>query len=104
MLNFIAIDLRLHKKFKITRVSFFGTHCRCQVRRHVFPDDHGHSGDATGSGTPGRHLSPRNIKPLLQCLLCRIQDSLVNRNDTAYSILSNWIRYKLPKSKVYERK
>ena len=27
MSNFIAIDLQLYKIFKITRVSFFGTHC-----------------------------------------------------------------------------
>jgi len=27
VLNFIAIDLQLYKIFKITRVSFFGTHC-----------------------------------------------------------------------------
>jgi len=27
MLNFIAIDLQLYKILKITRVSFFGTHC-----------------------------------------------------------------------------
>jgi len=29
VLNFIAIDLQLYKIFKITRVSFFGTHCKC---------------------------------------------------------------------------
>jgi len=27
VLNFTTVDLELHKMFKITRVSFFGTQC-----------------------------------------------------------------------------
>ena len=31
VLNFIATDLQLFKIFKITRLSFFGTQCSCNI-------------------------------------------------------------------------
>jgi len=37
VLNFTAIDLQLYKIFKITQVSFFGTHCNVTQTCHWRP-------------------------------------------------------------------